>query len=100
MVDITERMTAMLSDLCKAARAGRRCPDAQVLRLMGHISATNTVLALAEAGKIKIEVYGHNWRVIEILEGPDAGSRTEESPLGGKPWLMIDDSGRHRMEAA
>ena len=36
---------------------------------------------LARGGKIRIDVYPHNWRVVTILMGPYAGKETGETAL-------------------
>ncbi len=43
----------------------------------------NALNALAERGLIRIEIWAHNWRVVEICGGEHIGRRTKESPLPG-----------------
>jgi len=67
-----------------AALAGERCPtnisgDNPTGTLRAGITA-----ALVKAGRIRIEVYPHNWRVIEIVTGPNAGKRT--APPHNRNW--------------
>lgn len=72
----------------KAAAFGRRCPKA------GEQDLTSTLTgALARAGKIRIDVYPHNWRVVTILEGPQAGKATAPPP--NKDWRPYLTIGRH-----
>lgn len=74
-----------------AAAAGERCPQSGIY---GHSALTSTVTtALANAGRIRIEIYAWNFRVAEILTGPHAGKRTAASPTGQKPWKIIDANG-------
>jgi hypothetical protein len=49
--------------------------------------------SLARAGKVRIEVFRHNWRIVTILEGPHAGKQTLRDPLlekGARPYVVID----------
>ena len=70
----------------RAALAGERCPTTRTTE-----NATGTLLPgittmLLNEGRIKVEIYGHNWRVVEILKGPNAGKRTKEAPGYPKVW--------------
>ena len=40
---------------------------------------------LLKEGRIRIEIYGRNWRVAEILKGPNAGKRTK-GPPNSRAW--------------
>lgn len=76
----------------EAAARGDRCPQS---RPHGPI-VSGVITALARAGKIRSEVYVHNWRVVEILVGPHAGKRTAPEPTRhgtGKPYKVTDASG-------
>lgn len=78
--------------LCEAAAvAGVRAPQGRGDSPIGLRSADTTALALA--GRIRVEIYAWNWRVIEILVGPNAGKRTLAAPHGQKPWKIIDQHG-------
>lgn len=94
---IQARKDALFEEVRKAAVARRRCPSTDILSLMGHTAPSTIMRALAQDGRVKVEVYGRNWRVVEILAGPDAGARTEECPAGGAPYLVIDATGRHEV---
>jgi len=68
----------VFSQLVDAAIAGQRCPVTAregVPGLPGHATSV-----LAREGRIKVEIYAHNWRVVEILDGPHAGARTKPCP--------------------
>ena len=65
------------------AKAGERAPINDEFS-----GGTPVIQALAERGLIRVEVFAQNWRVIEILEGPEKGCRTKECPLGGEPYLV------------
>ena len=91
-------VTRVFGMLEAAAAAGARCPINDQL----PYGATKM---LACNGRIRIEVYAHNWRVVEILEGPHKGKRTMEAPsiksgkLRGarpKPYLVSDRDGIRR----
>lgn len=78
----------VFATLVAAARAGQRCPVTAREGVPGL--PTGATSALARAGKIKVEVYAHNWRVVEILEGPHAGARTAPCPHENRgPYLII-----------
>ena len=67
---------------------GERCPFNEALPAGG-------LGALARAGKIRVEVFRHNWRVVTILVGPHAGAKTQMDPYiktGSKPYVVIDGS--------
>jgi len=71
-----------------AAVAGERCPVTAREGVDGLPAGATTVLA--REGRIRIEVYPHNWRVIEILKGPNAGKRTKGPPKPEwRPYLTV-----------
>ena len=57
--------------------------------------------ALFKEGKIRVEVFAHNWRVIEILTGPHAGKRTLAPPYkyATKPYLVLPASSVSRPDS-
>ena len=73
----------------KAAIAKERCPTYDQLDEIHNIPTNAQPYKLARQGRIRIEIYGKNWRVITILEGPNKGKRTKESPLGGAPYKVL-----------
>lgn len=66
------------------AAVGLRCPPdsykadktGDVIKGLGR----GTIMALAAAGKIRAEVYAHNFRRITVLVGPHAGKSTAPPP--------------------
>lgn len=69
-----------------AAASGARCPKSGTDGLTSQLTA-----GLARAGKIRIDVYPHNWRVVTILTGPHAGKTTEPAPnKAWRPYLTIE----------
>lgn len=82
---------AAFSEVEQAAVEGRRCP----LNSEGHINS-KTLGDLAHAGKIRIEVFAHNWRVVTILCGPNAGKQTAPPPYAGigPAYVVIGKEGR------
>ena len=84
MISTQDRCFAILE---AAAVKRERCPTGPELRVLG-VSGANTGI-LAKAGRIRVEVYGKNWRVIEIMEGPHKGARTMECPDGSKPYRIV-----------
>ena len=84
--------------IVKAALAGNRCPMNGREGFPGL--EVNAVRALAHAGRIRIEVYPHNWRVVEILDGPHTGKRTAPPPDPmWRPYLIIDKDGSRKLSA-
>ena len=69
----------------RTAVAGERCP---LNSPFGPVDST-TITMLARRGRIKVEVYRHNWRVVTLLEGAHKGKRTKECPAGGKPYRVV-----------
>ncbi len=83
--------------LCRYAAAGDRCPQSQAL-LPGTaiwLQSAHTS-ALARAGKIRIEIFRLNWRVITILKGEHKGKSTAPDPSGGFPYLTVNANGTFR----
>jgi len=72
--------------LVRAAILGERCPQNAP---HGPLKPGHTT-DLARDGKIRIEVFRHNWRVVTILVGPNAGKQTRACPAGGKPYMTVD----------
>jgi hypothetical protein len=68
-----------------AAIAGERCPQAPPHGNMRPEYPRD----LARAGRIKIEIYMHNWRVVTIMEGPNKGKHTLLPSRAGKPYRVI-----------
>lgn len=67
-----------------AAEAGVRCPtNPEITKILGRLPFECTPTELARKGLITVEVYGKNWRVVEI-----DGKRTMEAPSGGRPYLI------------
>lgn len=81
---------AAFGEIEAAAIVGARCP----VRGTGHVTGS-TARELARQGRIRIDVYGQNWRVVTILVGPHRGKHTALPPNGGAPHLTI-----HREAAA
>lgn len=71
-----------------AAVLGARCPLNDTMGVSADL-----VGLLARAGRIKVEISGHNYRQVFILTGPNAGKCTAENPLGHHAWKIIDKNG-------
>lgn len=64
------------AEILKAALGNQRCPTTKsVDNPAGKLKSGITTKLLA-AGRIRVEIYAHNYRVIEIVGGPNAGART------------------------
>ncbi len=70
---------------------GQRCPTNDQL-------PDHSLPALARAGKVRIEVFERNWRVVTILVGPHAGKQTSRGSVRpeAKPYIVIDASSAPR----
>jgi hypothetical protein len=70
-----------------AASKGDRCPQAKPF---GPLDAAAPA-ALARAGRIRIEVFMHNFRVVTMMDGPHKGKQTQAAPKqgSGKPYKII-----------
>ncbi len=92
----TEALTAVYELLVDAARKGARCPQSEEIknfcltRALPYASKASAITTeLARTGKIRITIYGRNWRVVEILQGPHRGARTQPDPKNGFLKLTI-----------
>lgn len=79
------------AEIERAAIIGARCPTNVSQENPTGTLRNGLTTALVKEGKIKIEVYAHNWRVVEILTGPNAGKRTLAPPYkyATKPYLVL-----------
>jgi hypothetical protein len=99
-VALSEREEFVFQLLVDAAVEGKRCPVAdaidRAMSLAGHGYGATLVPALADAGRIRIEVGGKNWRVVTICDGPHAGAATARPPGGRsfEPYVVIEPGGR------
>ena len=86
-VTAADRDDATFAIFVKAACEGVRCPKND------DLPAAAGTGRLARAGRIRVEVYEHNYRVVEIRAGDHTGKRTAEHPSGRKPYRVIDEKG-------
>ena len=69
-----------------AALAGERCPQSKPFGPLDR----NATRVLAKSGRIKIEIFMHNWRVATIMEGHSAGKQTKmPEHANPKPYKII-----------
>lgn len=86
---IDERKQQAFNILVAAAVDGRRCPENETFG-----SNRSAIGGLARDGRIRIEVYVHNYRVVTILDGEHAGKTTAPCPKkDAKPYRSIDSNG-------
>lgn len=69
-----------------AAITEQRCPQNEPF---GPLKS-GVLTRLARAGRIKVEIYALNWRVVTILSGPHTGTRTKPAPRGAKPYKVVE----------
>lgn len=70
-----------------AAVKGERCPQTKPFGPLDSAAPA----ALARAGRIRIEIFMHNFRVATIMEGAHKGKQTLPPPKQGtgKPYKII-----------
>ena len=74
----------------RAALKDERCPTNISMENPAGTLRSGITTALVKEGKIRIEVYAQNYRVIEILTGPNAGKRTKAPPnKAWKPYRVL-----------
>lgn len=84
-----KREDELFAVLEECAVKGERCPTVDQLQYVHNIPTTYQPARLARQGRIRVEVWRLNWRVIEIMEGPNKGRRTQEAPTGTAPYKII-----------
>lgn len=72
-----ERNYALLE---AAAAAGERCPQSKPFGPLDPSAPSQ----LARLGRIRIELFMHNYRVVTIMGGPHAGKQTRQPPPSAK----------------
>lgn len=91
MSDTTEALAvAVENHLLDVAKSGARAPTRFELQRMFGGDVFRAMRFLTAAGRLRIEVYAKNWRVIEIQ-----GHRTARPPFKGapRPYRVIDQHG-------
>lgn len=91
-------LDAVFALLVECAVAKKRCP--QNTTIADHVAGRGlhrgngvSITILADQGRICVEVYTHNWRVVEIRQGPHTGARTEECPhKNNGPYIVFPSS--------
>lgn len=75
-----------------AAKAGQRCPTNRTQENPTGELRAGVTTALVKAKRIRVEIFAHNWRVVEIIDGPHAGLRTAPPPykFATKPYKVLD----------
>lgn len=80
-----ETLNETFALLKEVARKGERCPAGKPFGPL----VPAVMSALAHAGRIRIEIFCHNFRVVTIMEGPNKGLQTMPSPHGGLPYRTV-----------
>lgn len=71
-----------------AADKGERCPQSPPMGMLNSAALG----ALAREGRLRIEIFMHNYRVVTIMDGPHKGKQTLPPPAGkgsGRPYKII-----------
>lgn len=92
-MSVFERLHAIdrsiMNDIALAASVRKRAPtNEQIAHKYGE-KYRHAVSRLAYMGCLRSEVYGKNFRVIELCDGPFSGNRTQEPQHGGKPYRVV-----------
>ena len=78
------------AELARCAAGGLRCP-ASTGPQENRMTPSANITALARAGRIRVDIYPRNWRVVTILEGEHRGKTTAPCPKpGARPYRTID----------
>jgi hypothetical protein len=89
---VIDALNALFKLVEAHAAEGKRCPTndeiADYLARTGHLSRLK-LTDVARSGRIKIEVYAKNFRVVEICDGPHRGKRTQDAPHYQSPYRVI-----------
>ena len=87
---LRERAYTMIE---QAAIHGDRCPFNDNMDATGRCF----VPELARTGRIRVEVYARNWRVVTLLTGEHKGKHTALPSFAtvGGPYVTIDRNGTH-----
>lgn len=80
-----ETLNETFALLEEVARKGERCPAGKPFGPL----VPAVMSALAHAGRIRIEIFAHNFRVVTIMKGPNKGAATMASPHGGLPYRTV-----------
>jgi hypothetical protein len=85
--EVLDRVFVLLE---AAAVKGERCPQHEPHGPLTNVE-NRALPELARAGRIRIELYALNWRVVVISEGPNRGKNTMLAPGKGtrKPYRVI-----------
>lgn len=79
-----EDLDAVFALIVEAALNNERCPMNYGFERSRGTIPQGAVDGLVKEGKIRVEVYAKNYRVIEIMWGRNAGKRTK--PPDNKHW--------------
>lgn len=91
---VQHRKNTVFNLMLATALAGKRCPMNDQLP-----EPSSYLTLLCRDGRLKVEVFDKNWRVVTILEGPHAGKNTASPPAGRsrlRPYVTIDKNGTYR----
>lgn len=90
-----ETMDAVYKLVEAAAINGDRAPQ---MAPFGPLTAgmNAALLYMARAGRLRVEIFIHNWRVITLCDGPYKGAHTARSPYkgSGTPHKVIQKGDR------
>lgn len=97
-----EALAFVFNLLATSAVRGERCPENEAITDALHKHAlpttferpdgngiTTAPIQLALLRKIQIEIWGKNWRIVEIMEGEHRGRRTASCPNHHRLWKKI-----------
>jgi hypothetical protein len=67
----------------------REIEEAVLKRQRAPVRNNNLTSQLVREGRIRIDLYGKNYRVATLLKGEHAGKSTLTPPHHGKPWKTL-----------
>ena len=87
--DFGELWARIMNEIALVASKRQRAPTNEDLSRKFGINASMVIGKLCRDGHLRSEVYGRNYRVLELKTGPFAGNRTAECPHGGTPYKVM-----------
>lgn len=96
MMELSESgLSKLFKQLENCVALGARCPQTLPFGPLTR-AANKGVIELARRGRIKLDIYAHNWRVVTMCEGRHFGKSTEMPPYQhGAPYKTIQREQRN-----
>lgn len=84
------RKEAIFAAILRAAQRGERCPTSdQFTDQLGIPLSSRLISALANEGRVRVEVSARNWRTIWICEGEHRGLHTRQPDMQTRAYIVV-----------